>query len=153
MELLYQAYFRELKEIDEIATSIAEYLPDDDMLRSGIYELLVNAIEHGNLEIGFELKSRLLEQNTLQQEIENRLADPLYSERRASIIILQDEQEICIAIQDAGKGFAWRDYIEKTQSDTALHGRGLLIAKNSGFSEFMFNPQGNQVTCIISKLV
>ncbi len=47
----------------------------------GLSELLVNAIEHGNLEIGYDEKSRLLQSEGWQGEIDRRLALPEYTDQ------------------------------------------------------------------------
>lgn len=139
-----------IQEIADITDKIAKNLPLKEEVIIGIHELLMNAIEHGNLEIGYELKSELLRSGKWLDEINDRLEMPKYKNRKVHIEIKKAEDNYEIIIKDDGNGFNWQEYINKNQDNTALHGRGILMAFNSGFGKIIFNEIGNEVTCVLS---
>lgn len=141
--------FNDLNEIYNIASSLAEKFLAPDKLTIAIYELLINAIEHGNLEIGFELKSDLLKFGLWETEINKRLKSSEYKDRKVIIEIQKDLEITTITISDQGNGFLWNQYIYKEPDCMELHGRGLMIVFNSGFDEIIFNEKGNQVKCSV----
>ena len=53
---------RTLPEVRTLATALSAYYPQPQRVFLGISELMVNAVEHGNLGISYEEKSRLLQE-------------------------------------------------------------------------------------------
>ena len=55
--------------IEEISTRLVSYLPkflneeSISQIRMGLREILINAVEHGNLDISYEEKSKAIEEN------------------------------------------------------------------------------------------
>jgi anti-sigma regulatory factor (Ser/Thr protein kinase) len=115
---------------------------------TGIYELLLNAIEHGNLDIGYDLKATLIHNGQWMQEIERRLAQPEYAKREVDIRLIRDKHICCLTISDMGKGFPWQKYVRTLSCGRRPNGRGLWIAFNSNFDHITFSPTGNAVTCV-----
>src|SRR5216110_1797557 len=62
------------EEADDVADAIAGLLPDPVQGRFGLIELLLNAIEHGNLEIGGARKGELLRARRFEDEMVQRFA-------------------------------------------------------------------------------
>lgn len=75
----------------------------------GLQELLINAVEHGNLGISYAEKSLLMLENRLHEEIERRAQDPACSQLQVSVHLLRDADGLSLTIQDQGQGFAWQD--------------------------------------------
>jgi len=140
-----------LDEIYSLSVSLSEKFPKPEQVILAIYELLINAVEHGNLEIGFADKSQLLRLGLWETEVKRRLAMPEYANRTTTIETHREEDKITIIISDQGKGFEWNEYINKEIDYRELHGRGLLIVFSSGFNDIIFNEIGNQVTCVFYK--
>jgi anti-sigma regulatory factor (Ser/Thr protein kinase) len=123
-------------------------------LRFGLYEMIINAIEHGNLGITFAEKSHALEANNLCELIRLRAADPARAESRVQITCdIQPDGMRCV-ILDQGAGFDHSVYsnIEDPaelfeQISTSLHGRGILLTRLQ-FDEMTFNEKGNEVTIL-----
>lgn len=67
----------------------------------GLFELMANAIEHGNLGITYEDKSRFLEEGTHQAEIRRRLELPENRSKRARIELERDQHRLRLRIRDA----------------------------------------------------
>jgi len=112
----------------------------------GMRELLVNAVEHGNLGITFDEKSELLQSGRWQEEIERRLISPQYRDKYATVSIRRDDTCFTVIIQDQGDGFDWGGYLEsRDRPGTMLHGRGMSLAMSAEFAAFQYSGTGSEV--------
>jgi hypothetical protein len=139
-----------IRTVDEVlgmASRLAQYFADPADAMTGIHELLMNAIEHGNLGIGYTLKTQLLEHGTWEAEIAARMMREPYASRVVEIAIEWGAAWATLSIVDEGDGFDWAYYIHRDVAEAWNHGRGLYLAKQCGFSSLVFNPCGNAVTC------
>ncbi|HSR54441.1 MAG TPA: response regulator [Acidobacteriota bacterium] len=110
----------------------------------GILELLSNAIEHGNLRIGYEEKSQLLKKGIYRQEIERRLSLPEHREKNVTVHVKISEQGGDILIEDEGPGFDFQSYMEIDQERLFdSHGRGILMANS--LLDLQYEAPGNKV--------
>ena len=131
-----------------LATMLSVTSPDPKTLSGGLFELMSNAIEHGNLEIGYDLKTDLLNQSKYYQEIENRLNSDNYRDKKVTILFNRDDKKITFTIKDEGKGFNPKPFMSfdpKRMLDA--HGRGIAMTVASNFSSVKYNEIGNEVTC------
>jgi len=122
---------------------LAKTCPDPDRVVMGLSELLVNAIEHGNLEIGYDEKSRLLLKQNWQDEIERRLALPDYLGRTAVVEVERKADGLVFTIRDQGSGFDPEEYLEidpKRVFDA--HGRGIAMARLLSFDDLRYEDGG-----------
>jgi len=143
--------FRTIEEGESLATMLANFFPVPERALTGISELLVNAVEHGNLAIDYEAKGGLIRDNSWDDEIARRLADPRYSVRKVEVLFERREDACCIRITDDGDGFDWQRYLEIDPARaTDNHGRGIAMARMLCFDTLVFNERGNQVTGIVS---
>ncbi len=120
------------------------------LIRIALREMIINAIEHGNLEITFEEKSQALESDSYFSLIAQRQNDPDFSSRRVSLDYSITSEKAVYRITDNGKGFDHKSIEERfTQSheDMLAHGRGIVMAKNI-FDSITWNSVGNQVLLI-----
>lgn len=110
----------------------------------GVLELLVNGIEHGNLGITYEEKSRLLSERRYEQELERRLGLEHNRFKRVRATLTRIGDHLQILIVDCGPGFDYRRYLtfDKERFFDA-HGRGILLARAAADVEY-FEP-GNLV--------
>ena len=138
---------RQLEEAYPLAHAIAQSIPNGMIYLTGIYELMLNALEHGNLGIGFVEKSALLRDGQWEIEIKHRLM--LNQHKSVFVTLTQNRNTYELTIRDEGNGFNWRDYMVRTNKHEEIHGRGLSIAVGSKFDRLFYNDAGNQVTCII----
>lgn len=136
-----------LEEVAPLAIELARAFPNRDTVMPGIYELLINAVEHGNLEIGYALKTALLEEGRWLEEVMARQSHPAHSGKRVEITLKHDGEVCEISIADQGNGFDWEPYIAGIPDTNQKHGRGLMIAGHCGFDRVQFNSKGNRVTC------
>jgi anti-sigma regulatory factor (Ser/Thr protein kinase) len=112
----------------------------------GLRELVVNAVEHGNLEISFDEKTELLASGDWQAEIERRLGTAGMRDRFATVELRLDGDSFAIEIVDQGKGFDWSTFLDPETAPAALlHGRGMSLAMEAGFSSVEYRGIGNEV--------
>ena len=122
---------------------LARTCPDPDRVVTGLSELLVNSVEHGNLEIGYDEKSRLLQTRTWRDEIERRLADPRFAERRASVEVERTDDSVVFTIRDQGRGFEPEPFLEIDPGRVLdAHGRGIAMARLLSFDELRYEEGG-----------
>jgi len=124
-----------------------------DNIKFGLQEILINSIEHGNLEITFEEKSKLLKKGyEISKIIDKFSSNKKYAERKVRIDFTLTKEKAEYIITDEGNGFEWKALSEKKSKKDLLleHGRGISMAKKH-FDEFFFNSKGNQVTMMIFK--
>jgi anti-sigma regulatory factor (Ser/Thr protein kinase) len=96
----------------------------------GLYELIVNAIEHGNLEITYEEKSSALQSGTYRQVLDKRKEIADAAGRQVSIRCNYSPTSMMVEIADQGSGFDL-DSLPDMHDPEALmsdHGRGILLA-------------------------
>lgn len=137
----------EPEEVYDTATQLAALFPQPEAVQTAIYELLFNAIEHGNLQIGYALKGKLLHDGTLYDELRRRMALPEHRHKSVHIECHLFEDRTRLSIADAGAGFDWRRFVPRPFDGFNINGRGLFIAFRAPFDTIRFNASGNEVTC------
>ncbi|MCC6964844.1 MAG: response regulator [Nitrospira sp.] len=143
-------HFRTPDEARNLAMLLAHAYPNADRVVTGILELTLNAIEHGNLSIGYKEKSRLIEEDKLEEEIAHRLSSPPYSSRVAMAHFARQPHGLSLHITDQGKGFDWKKYMDfdpERAFDT--HGRGIAMANKVSFDSIEYRGNGNQVMTLL----
>jgi hypothetical protein len=141
--------FRSLQDANHLAEFFAQACPNPHLAIVGISELLINAIEHGNLGIDSEEKAILQHNNNWLSEIERRLALPEYQHKYAEVEFTRTDTEIHLKVTDQGKGFDWQQYHAPTDP-FSTHGRGILMAKKLVFKRLEYSGIGNVVTGVIA---
>ncbi|MGF1544841.1 MAG: hypothetical protein ACFB00_10120 [Parvularculaceae bacterium] len=139
--------FRTREDAARLALFLSHAFPDPSRARVGLLELMLNAVEHGILGVGFDEKSRLIEAGAFEAEITRRLADPAYGDRTASVVVARKNDGVYAVVADPGPGFDWREYV-KFSPARANHrnGRGVQIARLASFDKLAFNEAGNQAS-------
>ena len=118
--------------------------PDPFSVGDGLTELLLNGIEHGNLEIGSELKSELLQNGCWSEEVQRRLGQSKYAHRKVRLLSIKSDSTLTFIITDEGKGFDYSCTNEEPPAG-ALNGRGLKLARELAFDLLEFKGRGNMV--------
>jgi CheY-like chemotaxis protein len=143
--------FRTLDEAKALALYIANCFPDPQTAVYGLHELLINAIEHGNLGITYEEKTGLVLRGELRKEIERRLAIEPYKGRVATVTFSAMDKAVNVTIKDEGHGFEWKKYLELESSRmTDPNGRGIATARTFSFHNIEYLGCGNEVVCSCS---
>ncbi len=143
--------FRSLNEGRDLAAILSNACPNSDEVVLGLTELMINAVEHGNLGIGYDEKTKLNANNEWEREVSRRLDLPLNKDKYVSIEFSRDMNEIKFLIADQGTGFDWEQYMEispKRIFDS--HGRGIAIANLISFDQLEYLDTGNKVSVTVS---
>jgi len=122
-----------------------------NLLRIGVREMIINAIEHGNLNISFDEKSTETMSGNYMEFIAARQQEPEHREKKVHIEFSLTPERAMYKITDMGEGFDHAEVIkkikDKANSEMLAHGRGITMAMNL-FDEVMYNQKGNQVLLI-----
>lgn len=144
--------FRSLDDVRAVSSLIACVCEEPDKVAMGLTELMINSIEHGNLNIGYEEKSKLRKQDLWESEIASRLASPEYNDIFAYVDVVSDREKVTFTITDQGDGFDWSDFMEfDTTRVMDNHGRGIAMANKLYFSKLEYQGNGNKVTVTVEK--
>lgn len=110
-------------------------------------EALLNAMYHGNLEIGSELREQ--DEKTYRKLLEERRSSPPYANRRIHVLACETTNEARYVIRDEGKGFDPSRLPDPTDPANLekISGRGLLLIRTF-MDEVRHNETGNEITMI-----
>ena len=138
-----------LDEARNLATMLALACPNSDLVAIGLQELLINAVEHGNLEITAQEKQDLLLDGKWRDEVERRLNSEEYAGRVVLVNFQRGERMISITIQDDGDGFEYDNYAASDMPSEGYRGRGIAMARDLSFSSLTYLGRGNLVEATI----
>lgn len=142
--------FRTIDEACSIATLLASGCAEPERIVTGLCELFINAIEHGNLGIGYEGKTQLHHEGRWEQEIERRMKLPENSGKRVTVTVEQNAEELHFRIHDDGQGFESQRFLASEPSRTAdTHGRGVAMARLMSFDRIEYLGCGNEVLAVV----
>ncbi len=143
--------FTTLDQARGLATLLSNICPHPQKVVVGMSELLINAVEHGNLEISYEQKGELKDSGQWLEEVERRLLLPEYSNREVIVKIEKNEDSIVFTISDEGRGFEFSKYLEM-DPDRAFdnHGRGIAMSRLLSFDELDYLGNGNKVRAVVN---
>ena len=142
--------FRTLDEANRLAGFLARLTPQPDQTILGLCELMINAVEHGNLGITYAEKSAFNEAGTWRSEVERRLTLAQYNGRYATARFQRFDDRMEFEISDEGTGFDWEEYLDMSP-DRAYdsHGRGIAMARIVSFADVQYAGRGNVVTATV----
>jgi len=111
-------------------------------------EAVLNAHEHGNLELESEWKDVYPkgESETLfeKRKVE-RLNEPEFAERRVKLNLNIDQSKLEVSVEDEGTGYTTGNIATKASGNP--YGMGLMIINNL-MDEIRFNDKGNCITFV-----
>ncbi|MBK8010010.1 MAG: response regulator [Deltaproteobacteria bacterium] len=152
LRFMTQARFS-IRTIDDarfLAPTLAGAFPDPDRVALGLLELLLNAVEHGNLEIGYQEKTRLTHRDDLDREIARRLEDPRFGARRVDVELDRSASDVTVVIRDEGPGFDPAPYVDLDPLRAFdAHGRGIMMARALSFDRLDYRGRGNEVVASV----
>jgi DNA-binding response OmpR family regulator len=152
MELLDQAEFRfrTLEQVGPLIQVLTSLCAEPETVASGLSELLLNAIEHGNLGISYADKKRLRLENTWDAEVARRMVLPEYAQRSARVRVARRPDHLEFTIIDEGGGFDWRRYLDfEPERATDPNGRGIAMARLMSFATLEYRGNGNTVVATV----
>ncbi len=142
--------YRTLADAESLSAFIANCFPEPERVLPGLAELLINAIEHGNLGLGYERKTALIESGTWRGEIERMLNLPQHEDKYAFATIAHKDGGTYVVIEDQGSGFEWREYMKIDPARAGdNHGRGIAQANTVSFDKLSYNDTGNKAVAFV----
>jgi CheY-like chemotaxis protein len=138
--------FQTLHECHELSNLLAKLCPHPGQAVTGLSELLINALEHGNLGITYDDKTALLLDHRWKAEVQARQLLPENLAKCVEVIAQRLPGKVRFEIRDQGPGFDWQSFL--TPSPGRLmdnHGRGIFMAKMDSFDTLEYLGNGNQV--------
>lgn len=142
--------FSTLEEAAQLATLASLSAPEPENIVMGLSELLINAVEHGNLGITYAEKSRLRIEDRWQEEVELRLAQPEYASRRARLRIERTATQVVFTVSDQGDGFDFARYLDFDPARAFdPNGRGIAMARQLCFGALEYHGCGNVVSAAV----
>lgn len=136
-----------------ITRNLKNYMSKKDigLLRVAIREMVINAIEHGNLEVGFDEKTEAMMMGNYIKFITSRQHDPRFIQRKVNIWYSVSPDRVTYRIKDEGQGFDHKRIMSRDpelfNEDFLSHGRGLLMAMEI-FDSIEYNEKGNDARMI-----
>jgi two-component system, sensor histidine kinase LadS len=124
------------------------------LIQIALQEILLNAVEHGNLGIDYNMKTEMKNKNMNYLELLKKTGnDDNRKNRKVFVNYVLDNEKVLYVVRDEGKGFKWESYMNGSKEmfnenlTTSFHGVGLQMVKNS-FDIIKFNSAGNEVQMI-----
>jgi DNA-binding response OmpR family regulator len=118
-------------------------------LRAALQELVMNAVEHGCLELRYQDKIEAMAKDQYDELISRRRQEARFRDRRVTIRAIYDkrQQALTYRIADEGKGFNWKTLVS-SRNDVCptgdASGRGVFLTR-SFFPDILYNDRGNEV--------
>jgi histidine kinase-like protein len=110
---------------------------------SALEAALVNALYHGNLEMGPELSRA-----EMRKQLSERRSRPPFRDRRIRLRAELSSQEVRFVVRDQGPGFNAAVCVAATNPGVVSeHGRGLTLM-HTFMDGVIFNEAGNEVTLV-----
>ncbi len=143
---------------------ISQYLHQSGILshehcvnvRLVLFELLMNALEHGSCNISYKEKNEWLKTGSMITAlIESRIQEPENSNKVIKLHYSISPDSLSFIISDQGPGFDWNNHLKSKRNDDSLpasdkiaslqaHGYGIAMAKL--YSDHLkYNRKGNKV--------
>lgn len=136
-----------------ICDRLQRYLPAPEVnsIRVCFREILINAIEHGNLAIKFEEKTAAMASGDYMAFLRNRMRDPELKNRKVYVDFMVDDEKIAFRVTDEGSGFDLEEHLSRLENPNAVqhleHGRGIAMTRHV-FDKVVYNRKGNQVVLV-----
>lgn len=144
--------FVTLEDVNALVPVLAAMCPSPDTVAPGLSDLMVNAVEHGNLAVTYQEKSLLKWAGDWESEIGRRLKLPQFCDRVATVRAERHPQSVVFTITDEGEGFEWNKFLA-FDPDRAFdpNGRGIAMAKMMSFSDLEYQGKGNVVVARVMR--
>jgi len=138
--------FQTIAEAQAVARLLAHACPDPSVAVIGLSELMINAVEHGNLGITYREKSYLRQEGIWEEDIVRRLQLDENKNKFAQIHFSCQGNRKEFVIVDQGAGFDWHQYMEFSPERLMdSHGRGIAMSKAMVFTGLEYRGSGNEV--------
>lgn len=114
-------------------------------------EMLINAVEHGNLAVSYEEKTTMTNREEYVKFLLERQKDPRFRDRKITVLYSLNRRRVFYRITDEGDGFDHQGLLNQSpdapNKQGLAHGRGVTMTRNI-FDVVRYNDKGNQVTLV-----
>lgn len=143
--------FATISEAESLAAFMANCFPDPKRVLPGLGELLVNAIEHGNLNLGYDRKTELIDAGDWRKEVDRLAKAPKFADKYAISTLSRKADGMYVTVEDQGLGFDWKKYMTiDLARATDNHGRGIAQANALSFDRLSYNQRGNKASAFVA---
>ncbi|RAP25874.1 hypothetical protein DID74_02710 [Candidatus Marinamargulisbacteria bacterium SCGC AG-333-B06] len=118
---------------------------NEKIIKQGISEIIINAIEHGAIGLGSQKKYELKRKGIYETYLNNVISN---CNKSIDVEYVEEKNNITLIISDFGNGFEWKKHLIAVE--TKKDGTGLWLAKNS-FDELTYNTTGNSAKAVVYK--
>lgn len=141
---------RTLHEVEVLSQFLALAYPDPKRVIIGISELLINAVEHGNLGMTYEEKNQLVTAGRWRETTDARQKLLEHANKKVDVVLQRKVDGIYLQISDEGEGFEWWRYLEIDPARaTHPNGRGIALANKISFNRLQFTHNGSRVLGVV----
>jgi YesN/AraC family two-component response regulator len=137
--------------VNYLVQETAELFNEEEKLdiKLGLGELILNAVEHGNMRISYDEKNAAIEADRLQDLYQQKLEAIKCTDSYVEVVYSEKEGKSQWVIKDQGDGFDPSKIPNPISPDgiMRLHGRGIFICKFQ-FDEMEYLGKGNIVRVI-----
>lgn len=117
-----------------------------DKLHVALFEMIMNAIEHGNCGISYEEKNEYLQKyGDIIPLIREKCRNDDVKGRRVAVSYRIRPDHSRFRIEDEGAGFDWRSRVEDNTVNLEAHGHGIKMTKHY-IQQLQYNDKGNAVS-------
>lgn len=118
-------------------------------IKTALSECLINAVDHGNLDIPNFVRSYSSDDTIYEKFKEKRMLDPKYANKNIYAKYLIQDNKVSYIIRDEGKGFNYKNVADPTlpENITRSYGRGLALIRLI-MDETSFNDKGNEIRLV-----
>jgi len=146
-----QFRFSTLDDCYTLAGLLSSAFPEPTEVILGITELMLNALEFGQVGLSYQEKTDLIDKNQLQDYVSAKLASPEVKGKSVKVILARTETEIIVSIEDQGKGFDWKKYMNfSPERATDNHGRGIATANLMSFDALTYVNEGSKAVARVA---
>jgi anti-sigma regulatory factor (Ser/Thr protein kinase) len=118
-----------------------------ERLHVALFEMLMNAVEHGNCRISYEEKTDWLnEHGDILPLIRQKCRVPEIRNRKVFLSYRINPQRSVFTIRDEGDGFNWQDRLDESpqKPNFSMHGHGIKMVRHY-VDDLSYNETGNEV--------
>jgi hypothetical protein len=133
----------------DVALFIARACPQPRPVAVGLYVLMANGIEHGNLEFDTTEKAKGLADGSWARKLAARIADPAYADRRVRVRFHRGVRAISVLVQDDGPGIDAETAEMANPARAGYRGKTAKLARSLGFTQVNWLGTGNTVEAAI----
>ena len=138
--------FHTIEEGKQLAAFLANACPEPEIVTLGLAKLMANAVEHGNLGITYQEKTKLIAEDRLDSEIKRRMSLPQNAIKQVQVVVELTENELVATITDEGEGFNWECYLDFDPGRAFdSHGRGIAVAAHLCLDSINYIGNGSKV--------